>query len=301
MLLFVDGQWESVVVDDFLPLFGKGTDDDQNQGLAQSTGTWVSLLEKAVAKYYGSYEAIESGYVHHGLELLMGSTSECLYLASTSTEALWCKMQKYKACEFVLGAGALALERSRTVRDSGLTSGTYAILDLKKVDGLRLLFLRAPGEAKYKGHWTKEENWTPRLRHKLGASKGGFWMGFEEFCKSFRCLYVCHSQAGSDWITQSRSGAWVKGSTELEATDLEDTAAGLPSYSHPTCEVERNPQFTISTSRPTTLRIELMQQDQMGQANPTTLPVAMFLVSGRLENGTMERYRPSRRPSCFRQ
>ena len=79
-----NGQWEVVVVDDFFPVqidnpATKGKLPSETSCKGAATGysedyheTWVPLLEKAVAKYYGSYAEIEKGFVHQGLQMLTG-------------------------------------------------------------------------------------------------------------------------------------------------------------------------------------------------------------------------------------
>lgn len=71
------GEWVVVNVDDFLPC-------DKNDQLVFSLGRrrqlWVPLMEKALAKLYGSYEAIARGACADGLQSLTGEPSEVLYL-----------------------------------------------------------------------------------------------------------------------------------------------------------------------------------------------------------------------------
>ncbi len=71
------GEWVVVNIDDFLPC-------DKNEQLVFSLGRrrqlWVPLMEKALAKLYGSYEAIARGACADGLQSLTGEPSEVLYL-----------------------------------------------------------------------------------------------------------------------------------------------------------------------------------------------------------------------------
>ena len=60
---------------------------------------WVSLLEKAYAKYYGSYAALQTGFPHFALEDLTGCKSEALSImeeSKGSRKALfWRRLQTY--------------------------------------------------------------------------------------------------------------------------------------------------------------------------------------------------------------
>ena len=71
------GEWVIVNIDDYLPC------DRQNQ-LVFSYGRkkqfWVPFMEKALAKLYGSYEAVARGACAEGLQTLTGEPCEVLYL-----------------------------------------------------------------------------------------------------------------------------------------------------------------------------------------------------------------------------
>jgi calpain-15 len=71
------GEWIVVNIDDYLPC-------DKNNQLVFSYGRkrqfWVPFMEKALAKMYGSYEAVARGACAEGLQTLTGEPCEVLYL-----------------------------------------------------------------------------------------------------------------------------------------------------------------------------------------------------------------------------
>uniref|UniRef100_A0A8D9ASX2 Calpain-D n=1 Tax=Cacopsylla melanoneura TaxID=428564 RepID=A0A8D9ASX2_9HEMI len=72
----------------------------------------------------------------------------------------------------------------------------YSVLDVRDMDGTRLLQLRNPwGHFSWKGDWSDDSNlWTPELRETLmprGASDGVFWISFEDVLKYFDCIDIC--------------------------------------------------------------------------------------------------------------
>ena len=113
---------------------------------------WLSLLEKGVAKYYGSYGAIESGFVHQGLELFTGNRAECLHIAQASRgfgkRALWGNLLRSHQSDYILGAGAIPAEHAAlSLHLSGLMFGaTYTIYDIIDVfpERHKLIKLRNP-------------------------------------------------------------------------------------------------------------------------------------------------------------
>ena len=76
------GEWIVVNIDDYLPC------DKQNQ-LVFSYGRkrqfWVPFMEKALAKLYGSYEAVARGACAEGLQTLTGEPCEVMYLQMSSS------------------------------------------------------------------------------------------------------------------------------------------------------------------------------------------------------------------------
>lgn len=229
--LFKQGLWNPIIVDDLFPMRQHADWTNENKGIAvahtkECNELWVSVIEKAFAKYYGSYSELERGYVHHALRDLTGCESECVSLGSVSRgigkRTLWEQLLRYKSNDYILGVGTGSKDLAdKEIQEMGIVfDASYTIYDIRQVDGYQLLKLRNPpgDHEEWKGDWgDRSDLWTKRLKKKLGWSDvddNTFWMSFDDFCNVFRYLYVCKFYSRK-WKTVVLPGIWKK-STELE-------------------------------------------------------------------------------------
>lgn len=226
--LYKNGIWFPIILDDVFPMLaeGSGTWTNENKGMAgghskECQELWVSLVEKAFAKYYGSYGLIETGYVPHALEDLTGCEAECIYLNEASRgsqkRVLWDMMLRYRKNGYILGAGTGSSGLAdKAILDMGIVfDAAYTVYDVRNIDGYQLIKLRNPpgDHDEWKGDWSDDSKlWTRRLKHKLkwtSTNDNTFWMCFDDFCNVFRNLYICKWYDQHKWQKQVLSGAWI--------------------------------------------------------------------------------------------
>jgi len=130
---FKGGHEHYVIVDDYFPLAGNGQKIFA-QGGEDGFELWPAVLEKAYAKFYGSYSLIEAGKVQNALADLTNGFPDCISLVENGKNDRWL-WEKLKASfnhGDLLGAGSHSHpEGDRHIGESGIVAGhAYSILDV---------------------------------------------------------------------------------------------------------------------------------------------------------------------------
>ncbi|CAG0893662.1 unnamed protein product [Darwinula stevensoni] len=207
------GDWVEVVVDDRLPTY-KGRlvhlhSPDPNE-------FWPSLLEKAYAKFYGSYEGLLGGSTTQALQDLTGGIVQSFPLAARD-KFLAYQVLNSAVPRSTLLVVSISVEKERRplrLRHGLLTQQAYSVTGLARVrtghlGEVPLVRLRSPGG---KGEWTGP--WSPnswewdslsdRDKELLAGrvrNDGEFWMSFEDFSRTFTHLDLVHI-GPDDWMTE---------------------------------------------------------------------------------------------------
>ncbi|XP_067648970.1 calpain-1 catalytic subunit-like [Haliotis asinina] len=221
------GEWVDIYIDDYLPLFrgqtGLGLYSAQS-GTA-SNELWVSFLEKALAKMYGSYCVVdEGGWPSEAYLALTGGVAETVLLASYTFRPHGLFQRLHKA----LQTGAMvSCAMKRYTGDLGLIGlHAYTLNKTAKVqrnDGevVSLIRMRNPhGTNEWKGKWSDQSlEW--KTLDKGGDLRqmkddGEFWMSLSDFMANFTQTTICSltpdfdKDGGPDSLNYVRSifGEW---------------------------------------------------------------------------------------------
>ena len=299
--LFKNGKWTPVLVDDRFPVQrnvfrypdrfkslyrGDWQAADPRQlrrlpavafaGSQSGSELWAMLLEKAIAKYYGSYSALNGGLVHTALVDLTGGVGQCVALQDEKPAiqdgSLWRKLLTWHESGFLIGCGSNAGSDSDTSKQGIVQGHAYAILRVVEVDDSRgshkLLCLRNPwGSGEWKGKFSDQDtrSWTKRLMAKCDydpakadPDDGMFFMAWEDFLMEYRNIYLLRrfKLAGpgnpDGWHRYTVHGSWrgkSAGGAPMSANV--STCAGSPTY-------------LVQPTQPTDLFISLQQHERPG-------------------------------------
>lgn len=213
--LNISGKWRQVEVDDRFPVDKEY--EDLIMGRSEDGHLWVSYIEKAYAKAFGSYQALDGGNEVEALRDLTGAPYEVIdgdHL--TNVDATWRKIATSNNKGYAMVCSILPDSNEEidppaeeVKRTDGLFEGhAYSLLACCIVpdkDGRlhRLLQIRNPwgsGDGhEWNGKWSDDSDlWTPEAKSLVAHSAtedGLFWMSVEDFCSIFTSLGICKMHA----------------------------------------------------------------------------------------------------------
>ncbi|PVD18345.1 hypothetical protein C0Q70_20894 [Pomacea canaliculata] len=233
------GRWVDVVIDDYLPTRNGRLIFTHSKSRNEF---WSALLEKAYAKLFGCYEALTAGKARDAMVDMTGGVGEGLEIADFRSQdqrmRLFSILYKAKAnqslmCSAIQARTAAEMEVRLSV---GLVKGhAYSITAVRDVylkgtglfsvfnrDKIHMIRLRNPwGGIEWKGPWSDGSSEWKKVSEKdkkdldlTFDENGEFWMAFEDFCRYFTHVDVCHMMNTSfftlkkSWREKVMEGEW---------------------------------------------------------------------------------------------
>lgn len=231
------GEYVDVVIDDRLPT------DRYTKKLAfirssEKNEFWSALVEKAYAKFYGSYDILHGGNTCEAQEDFTGGIAEIYHLKNPPIN-LYTILTKAFEKNSLLGCGIDADESSREeITPQGLVKGhAYSITKVQMVNiqtirksgMIELLRLRNPwgGDVEWNGAFSdKSREWKlipENEKSEMGLTfdnDGEFYMSFRDFTKYFDTLEVCNliqnyilcdeEEQSFTWHLKEAHGEWTR-------------------------------------------------------------------------------------------
>lgn len=226
-------KWVTIVIDDWIPCH-KGT---TKPVFAKPNGdeAWVLLLEKAMAKFKGSYAALDGGSTLWALECLTGDlvfkfkydenlrkwkrydmvqqrnakTGQIDVMLREAKDVLtneeaFQNMLYFRRRESVIAASTGS--GNDTQNTNGIVHGhAYTVMTVKEVESFLMVRLRNPwGTFEWTGNWSdKSPLWQqyPKVAKALQTQlheDGSFWMEFKDFISYFKNIDFCCRTTGWD-------------------------------------------------------------------------------------------------------
>ena len=258
-----NGQWQYVRLDDYFPCYpGSGPVYAKTH---EQQELWVPLVEKAMAKLCGTYDALRGGLPFEALIDLTGSPAEKYSFADEAVQesikdgSFFERLKEWDTREYLMTASTPGEDKWSEDGGGGPTSGpglvpghAYSLIAVKELStGDKLVQLRNPwGSFEWHGKWSdRDPAWTAddgALLAEVGSSldedDGLFWMAFDDVMHYFTAVNVCYIQPGmglpsqynTDGEGNPTAGHWIdqrrKGTFRLRGTasreDESDTPVG---------------------------------------------------------------------------
>lgn len=192
IILFIDGDFQLVIIDDYLPVL------DNNKFCfcnPINNEIWLCLLEKAWAKINGGYANIIKGFAHHVLETLTGFPSLNLMHSSYGYDYIWNNILNSFKNNYII-----TVTSKNDLKEIGLESNhSYALIDCYELKNIkkdtRVIKLRDPNGKKIISAQNNKNSILFR-RNMIDLNKdaedGILYLYFEDFFNCFSFTNICY-------------------------------------------------------------------------------------------------------------
>lgn len=199
VLLFIEGEWQIVILDDYFPVCAN---NNKLFKFSKPNGNelWAILLEKAWAKVNGGYRNTISGKENEALNALTGFPAERYDTRSCvmSKDELWALVLQSDKSSNVMCTTTITDPKIKDVGLVALHAYTLVGAVIVKYDGVeeRLVKIRNPwGNTEWNGKWSdKSEVWTNDLKKQADVkdeNDGIFHMSLDDYQTYYCFISIC--------------------------------------------------------------------------------------------------------------
>ncbi|ESP05624.1 hypothetical protein LOTGIDRAFT_102635 [Lottia gigantea] len=200
------GQWRDVYTDDYLPV---GIDRNKrlyiwtSHSATDNNEMWVSLMEKAFARFHGSYDEVYGGQPGDAYLALTGGVSERIVFEDHRIEPIKLfhrirnalRTGALVSCGVWVRHAVLKLYFRNTGRLISMISTMFQV-ETRHGDRVCLLRVRNPwGRVEWRGDWSdtsrKWDDLIDGARIPDHAEDGEFWISIGDFLRYFFQLTIC--------------------------------------------------------------------------------------------------------------
>ena len=195
LIIFIDGKFQIVIVDDYLPIniknkkicFGKPYNNE----------IWICILEKACAKINGGYTNIIKGWMHHVLQAFTGFQSEIFKHNIIKYEIMWEKINEANNHNFIITCST-----KNNVDKFGLVNNhAYSFFACTEIisNGKKIKLVKIRNiwkNKKWHGDWGDDSPlWGEEEKKQVNfyeKIKDLFYMSFQDFYNYFDLTEICY-------------------------------------------------------------------------------------------------------------
>ena len=194
LIFYIDGKFQIVIVDDYLPIKIKTKEICFSKSL--NNEIWICILEKAWAKINGGYTNIIKGWMHQVLQAFTGFQSEIFKHKIFNSEILWNKIIEAKNNNFIITCST-----GKNVKEFDLVNKhAYSFIDcmeiISKGKKVKLVLIKCTWKNKnWNGDWGHESPlWGEEEKKQINSynNKDLFFMSFEDFYNIFNLTEICY-------------------------------------------------------------------------------------------------------------
>ena len=183
---------QEIIVDDTFPC------QNNNENLIikpDNQELWPLVLEKAMAKLYGSYNNIHNLGVDEILETICGMPTYLFNLKEYETEELWSQIYAYDKLNYIISMGKFSESDKKT--NQRILSQIFSIVTLYEFNVYKIIKIKIiNNNFSWKGDFSEDSKlWTNEIKEKVGFLKNEkniIYMKSEDLTKNFDSLIICH-------------------------------------------------------------------------------------------------------------